>query len=378
MTRYVLDARTATDHFPGIGRYIVNLARAIIPLLDHDEQLVLLRDPAKPSAFNLDTLAGSQVDVIDISISPFAVRQQWVIYGMLRRLKADIYHSPYYLMPYRLPTPTLLTVYDLIPLLYPHYFSRRTRLIFKWATTLAIRAATQITTISQATRHDLLTHYHPSPDKVTAIPLAADPNFCPVSADTIANLRARLKLPEDYVLYVGSNKPHKNLVRLIEAWATIQPQPTSLVIAGVWDSRHPDSYQRMKQLNLSGTVHFLGPVAEADLPALYSGATMFIFPSEYEGFGLPVLEAMACGVPVACANTSSLPQVAGDAALLFEPTDTASMAEVLHRLLNDVNLRANLRQRGLCRAEQFSWQQTAQETLALYRKMGLATPILKS
>ncbi len=376
----VLDARTATDHFPGIGRYVFNLARAMVPLLEPDEQLTLLVDPTSPSPWHLASLIGAQTRLVEISISPFSLRQHWLIPRLLRQLKADLYHSPYYLMPYRLPIPTLLTIYDLIPLRYPDYFSWSARQIFKWATALAIHTATQITTISQATRSDLLTYYHPNPAKVTPVPLAADPNFSPQSPEVVTVLRARLNLPEQYILYIGSNKPHKNLVRLIEAWNLVNRKSEivnrkskivnqKLVIAGVWDARYPQAKTRGEELGLSDSVRFLGPVAEADLPALYSGATTFVFPSEYEGFGLPVLEAMACGAPVACANTSSLPEVAGPAALYFDPLNVTDIASTLNDLLSDPALQAQLRQQSLHQAAQFSWERAAAQILALYREM---------
>ncbi len=373
--RYVLDARTATRHFPGIGRYTINLARAMIPLLAPDEQLILLHNPTQPATWDLTALAGAQAQIMDIGCSPFSPAQQWLIPSWLRQLKANVYHSPYYLMPYYPGVPVLLTVYDLIPLLYPHYASLKARLLFRWATALALRTAQRITTISEASHRDLLAIYAVPPGKVTTIHLAADPMFQPQPPQTIAALRARLNLPEQYLLYVGSNKPHKNLPRLIEAFSRFilnlecGLQHLKLVVAGVWDTRYPEACRQAGASGISQQIQFLGPIAEADLPALYSGALAFVFPSEYEGFGLPVLEAMACGTPVACANTSSLPEVAGDAALLFEPTQVNSIAEALHRLVTDAALRTSLRQQGLDRAKQFSWRQTALETLALYQKV---------
>lgn len=368
--RYVLDARTATDHFPGIGRYVFNLAQAIIPQLAPAETLILLRHPAASSPWNLASLAGEKVTVVDAPVSPFAPAQQWQIPRLLCQLKADLYHSPYYLMPYRPGVPTLLTVYDLIPLVYPRYFPFETRLIFRLATALALKVAGRVAVISNASRNDLLQFFPIPAQKTTAIPLAADPVFKPQPAETIAHLRRKLSLPEEYTLYFGSNKPHKNLARLVDAWAKIQPQPGPLIIAGFWDLRYPEAKDLAAALNMGDKIRFLGRVEEIDLPALYSAATAFIFPSEYEGFGLPVLEAMACGTPVACANTSSLPEVAGEAALLFDGADSADMARALSTLLADPARQADLRQRGFERAGQFSWAQTAQKTLALYRRSG--------
>jgi glycosyltransferase involved in cell wall biosynthesis len=369
-TYLILDARTATEYFPGIGRYVINLARAMIPLIDAGERLVLLRDPTRPSSWGLASLAGERVQVVDMPVSPFSLRQQWVVPRMLHRLGADVYHSPYYLMPYRPGVPTVLTVYDLISLLYPQYVSAQARLLFRWTTDLALRAASHVTVISQATRRDLLAFYRLSPQKVTAIPLAADPAFHPQPSEVVAALRAHLDIPERYILYLGSNKPHKNLVRMIDAFSRITHHVShfTLVIAGVWDSRYPEPRRRVSELGLENSVRFLGPVSEENLPALYSGSVLFAFPSEYEGFGLPVLEAMACGVPVLCSNTSSLPEVAGDAAFYFDPTDVEAIAQTLRQALADPDLRAELRQRELARAAQFSWERTAWQTLQLYRE----------
>ncbi len=183
---------------------------------------------------------------------------------------------------------------------------------------------------------------------------------------------SRFSLPRDYLLYLGSNKPHKNLVRLVEAWrivvaSGVQAADVPLVIAGAWDARYPEARQRVDTLGLADRVLFLGPVADADLPALYAGARAFVFPSLYEGFGLPVLEAMACGAPVICADGSSLPEVAGEAALLVDARDVEALATAIRRVLADADLAGELRRRGVQQAARFSWAQTAQRTLEVYR-----------
>lgn len=375
--RFVLDARTATGHFPGIGRYAFNLARAMVPRLDPAEELIVLRhaSPAGPAPWALDTLAEGPAGarVVDVPASPFELRQQWLLPRRLRQLGAALYHSPYYLMPYRPGVPAVVTVHDLIPLLYPQYFTAGQRLIFALTIRAATRTARQIVAVSNATARDLERLLGPlagrGAARVSVIPEAADPTFGPRPDREIAALRARLGLPERYVLYLGSNKPHKNLVRLVEAWARLPPQPLPLALAGLWDPRFPEARLRAEALGLGDAVRFLGSVPEPDLPALYGGATAFVFPSEYEGFGLPVLEAMACGAPVACARTSSLAEIAGDAALMFDPAGEEAIAQALAQLLSTPDLRAELRDRGRERAAQFSWQRAAQETLALYRQM---------
>lgn len=366
---YVLDARTANNHFPGIGRYVVNLAREMISLLNKFENLILLHDPSQPSFWQPETLTHPQLKIINTPISPFSLKQQWVIPKLLQQLNTTLYHSPYYLMPYRPNKPTLLTVYDFIPLIYPQYFSVKTRILYRLTVPLALKVAKHITVISQATQQDLHRFYQFDSKKVTPILLAADANICPALPQSVITLKKQLNLPNQYVLYFGSNKPHKNLERLIKAFAQIQPQAMPLVIAGVWDKRYNASKELIKTLNLTKQVYFLGPMAEKDIHTLYSGATVFVFPSEYEGFGLPILEAMACGTPVACANTSSLTEIAGDAALLFDPTDVDAIANALNTLIGNEDFQKKLSQKGFQQTKQFSWQKTAQKTLTLYRQM---------
>jgi glycosyltransferase involved in cell wall biosynthesis len=365
-SHFILDARTATPHFPGIGRYVNNLARAMAPLLEADERLTVLHDPAHAPP----PTASPAVQMLPVNTSPFSASQQFVLPRLLGRLRADLYHSAYFLMPYaprRRGIPTLLTIYDLIPLLFPRQSTWRARLLARWANRLALRTAEKVISISDATRRDLLAQFHLPAEKVQVIPLAADPAFVRQSEEEVAALRARYALPQRYVLYLGSNKPHKNLGRLVEAWARLQPQPLPLVIAGAWDDRYPEARQRAAALSLEGQVRWLGPVSDTDLPALYSGALLFVFPSLYEGFGLPVLEAMACGAPVVCSNSSSLPEVTGKAALLADPTDVEGLAGCVRVALEDEGLRKEMSESGLRQARRFSWPQTARLSLEVYR-----------
>ncbi len=365
---FTIDGRTITQHFPGIGRYVFNLLQALPPLLAPGERLTALRTPEA----NIPTDVRSTL----IRSSPFDWRQQWEVPRALRRLQADLYHSTYFVMPYRPGILTVLTVYDLIPLLQPSQVSPRARWLSPLLIRLALRAADHVIAISAATRDALQQHLHVPPERVTVVPLAPDPRFRPQPPESVTRLRERLELPERYVLYLGSNKPHKNLTRLIEAWAQVTSTPEAagwtLVIAGVWDARYPEPQQRAVALHLAETVRFLGPVAESDLLALYSGAGLFVFPSLHEGFGLPILEAMACGVPVACSRIAPLVEVGGEAIHTFDPRDVTDMANALCTLLGDAARRAALREQALQQARRFTWQQVAQRTLAVYRRVGSA------
>jgi len=361
--RIAIDARTATEHFPGIGRYVVNLTRGLIEIAP-ELGLSLLRDPsASARSFPLP-----DAPRVACAASPFSIRQQWIVPAALRRLQAEVYHSPYYLMPYRPDTPTALTCYDTIPLIYPQYFSGAQRLIYRLANTIALKVARIVFAISEATRADLARLFHIRPDRIRVTPLAADVHLQPPSAGAIEAARRKYGLPDAYVLYLGINKPHKNLSRLVQAWRELKTgRGAVLTIAGYWDARYSQVKTLVEEAGLKHEVVFLGPIPEADLPALYGGAALFVYPSLYEGFGLPVLEAMACGAPVACSDASSLPEVAGAAGLLFDPLSVESIADAIARALRDADLRADLRRRGLARASQFTWQRTAQQTLEAYR-----------
>ena len=284
-----------------------------------------------------------------------------------------MYHSLFYGMPYRPGVPTIWTCHDLTPLAQPGLFDPARRAAFWLAHRLAIGAAQRITANSQATARDLERFFRVPRERIVVIPWGVDARFAPQSDETMRLLRARLDLPERYVLFLGINKPHKNLVRLIEAFAQLRARSPgddlTLVVAGVWDPRYPEARELARRLELGAAVRFLGPVPEADLPALYAAALAFAFPSEYEGFGLPLLEAMACGTPSLTSTTSSLPEVAGDAALLVPPTDVAAIADALERLVTDSALRADLARRGRTRALQFTWERTAERMWEEYDRL---------
>ena len=364
MMPIILDARTATDHFPGIGRYVVNLASALQRVAP-DLSLILLRDPSAAA----QRLALPDLPALDCAASPFALPQQWRVRSILRQSRAALYHSAYYLMPYAPGIPSMVTCYDLIPLVYPQYFTATQRLIFRTAHVLALRTTRVTLAISAATKNDLVRFFHVDPRRIVVTPLAAAAHFQPPSRAEVNRVKQHYALPDRYVLYFGSNKPHKNVPRLVEAFAASSARASGidLVIAGHWDERYPQAKELAERLSLKERVRFIGPVQDNDLPALYGGTELFVFPSEYEGFGLPVLEAMACGAPVVCSNRSSLPEIAGDAALLCDPHDVAALARALEQALTDWDLRAGLQQRGLERAAQFTWEQAASQTLKMYR-----------
>ena len=371
--RIGLDGRYIQDHFPGIGRYTYNLIHGLASVAG-DTTVVVVHNPRLTnSRYDMDALRRlPNVEMIECGARTFTLAEQVTLPRLARRLALDVWHAPYYICPYLLPCPMVVTIHDAISSRYPQYLpSPVSRLSYESTMRLAIRAARRVIAVSQASRDDLVRYFGVSPLTVTVVAEAASEAYQPQSAAAIAGLRRRLGLPPDYTLYVGMNKPHKNLGMLVEAWGRLAPhlpQPSpQLVIAGRQDARYTQAAEAAQRLGVAGGVRFLGDVAEADLPVLYSGARVFVFPSLYEGFGLPPLEAMACGAPVICSTTPALCEVVGDAALTIDPLNTAAWAEAIGRVLADETLQQDLRRRGIERARRFTWRRTAADTLEVYR-----------
>jgi len=266
------------------------------------------------------------------------------------------------------PCPAIVNVFDLIPLEVPEDLpSPRERLLYRLFMSLSLRQASRIVVSTEATARALARFKMPA--KMTrVVPLAADARFAPAPREAVKVVESILELPARFLLYVGINKPHKNLPRLVRAFAHVRrAQPDlHLVLAGPCDPRYSSVAEQIEALGLSAYVHVLGPVAEDILPALYTAAEVFVFPSLAEGFGLPVLEAMACGTPVACAKVPALQEVAADAACYFDPCDPDKIADAIRQILDDP---APWRAAGLARAARFSWQTTASAMLALYKEV---------
>jgi glycosyltransferase involved in cell wall biosynthesis len=281
---------------------------------------------------------------------------------LLARPRPDVLFVPAHVLPLAHPLPTVVTVHDLGYRYYPGAHPARQRLYLDWSTRFSARAATRVLADSAATQRDLAHFYGVPPEKITVVYPGRDETLAWVDP---APVRARYGLASDYLLHVGTLQPRKNLSRLMEAAASLRPRwpGLQLVLAGQpgWQSGPIRAQARAH----SDWVRLLDYVPDDDLPGLYSGARVFVFPSLYEGFGFPVLEAMACGTPVVCANTSSLPEVAGEAALLVDPEDTPGLAAAIGRVLQDAALRKSLAAQGLEQVRKFSWERAAQETLAV-------------
>ncbi len=295
----------------------------------------------------------------------------WTHLGLgpaVRRDPPDVLFVPSHVIPWPSvePVPAVVTAHDLGYLHYPEKHPVGERLYLDWSTRHSARTARRVIAVSRATAHDLITLNGVPMGKIRVVHSGVDSLLKPVDNPAqVAALCGRLGINGPYVLHVGRVQPRKNLARLVEAFAQIRDcvKDLVLVLAGreVWGRRR--LLERIRELGLADRVIMPGYVAESDLAALYSGARVYAFPSLYEGFGFPALEAMACGTPVVCSNTASLPELVGDAALTVAPTDVDALAGALQRLLLDESLRQTMIARGLERARLFSWESCARMTM---------------
>lgn len=354
----------------GIGRYAVELLRALAALPNAPEIVLLTTEQCDPyglwQQFEHVPLPGCRLLPALLTVGHATVAQA------VRQHKLNIVHDPNGIAPFfgpRSGARRIVTIHDAFAFVHPelhnHLDNWRYRSLLKWA----VRQTDVVLTDSNHSRRDLERYLRVPAAKVRTIPCGFDPRYSPVpDHHTRQGILDRYGLQQPYLLYVGGINARKNIARLFEAFASVRRRhpELKLVIGGKrqWQTGAIDA--TFRRLDLHEAVHFTGYVDDPDLPALYRAAEAFVFPSLYEGFGLPPLEAMACGTPVITSNTSSLPEVVGDAALTIDPYNIEALAAAIERVLTDAALRHDLRQRGFVQAQRFSWQQTAQQTLAVY------------
>jgi glycosyltransferase involved in cell wall biosynthesis len=367
--RICLDLSPAVHHRGGIGRFVQELAAALVAVAPEHTYIAFYNRPTEahpdPPADQLPRLTIPWKD------KPWRLR---VLLAHLARFPqdglfpgVDLFHATDHLLPYMQRIPTVFTLYDLTYRL-TNTNTTLNRLFLMLMLPRFVRTAGAVVTISEATRRDLLAYLQVDPKRVYVVYGGVAERFRPASPVALQAIRTRYRLPERFILTVGTVEPRKNYLRLLEAYCLLLGQGRSdgLVIAGKLGWRYKPFFQRLRELNLEQRVTLLGFVADDDLPALYSAAEVFVYPSLYEGFGLPPLEAMACGTPVVASNTSSLPEVVGNAGLLVSPYDVDALAAAIARLLDDPLLRAELRARGFQQAARFTWETAAHRTLEIY------------
>jgi glycosyltransferase involved in cell wall biosynthesis len=364
--------------FTGIGKYTVELVKALLTLPSAPIEIVLFSAGDPLPLYNLQGL--TIVPIPFCRRYPALVTLAHLILPMLAiRHRVDLLHDPNGLAPFglsHLAFPTILTLHDILPISMPGNSTKLDTLVYqKWLPYISKRVSAIITP-SGSSKRDIVTHLGVCEERVHAIPSGVSAAYKPLQPEAIAPVKAKYALPENYILFVGSLEKRKNLVRLLQAcqrlWSTGLQIPVVLV------GPIPSNSEIGVDLALppvdraggaSDLVRVLGYVLEAELPALYAGATALVLPSLYEGFGLPILEAMACGTPVICSNTSAMPEVGGQAAMYVDPHDYQAMATAIASICTDSERRVLMSARGVDRAQAFTWSHTARQTIEVYRRV---------
>lgn len=367
-----VDVSAAVHARAGLGRYSEKLVTALLDA--QPERFAIFYNQGRDGQLP-DTLRGVEEKHIRLGYKPWrmAVLLAHLSQISFRRLVPDVrlFHSTeHLLMPLR-NTPTILTVHDLIYKLYPAYHKKLNYWYLNLAMPLFCRRTRGIIAVSEATKRDVVEYYGVDPAKIHVVYEAAAAHFKPPKPAEIDRVRRQYDLPERFLIHLGTIEPRKNLDRLVDALQMVRQEDEnlSLILAGARGWLYDDFLARIAAEGLENVVRPLGWVDDADLPGVIAAASLAVQPSLYEGFGLPILEHMACGQVVAASNSSSHPEVGGQAAAYFEATDTREMAAVIQRLLRDKGEYTRRRQSGLEQAQRFSWQRAAQETIKIYDQL---------
>jgi glycosyltransferase involved in cell wall biosynthesis len=363
--RVGVDATAIPARLTGAGIYAAGLLGALARRDDVDLEVLV-----GPASADILAAPGLRLRVVAAAGAGRPARIAWTQLAAgraVRRAGNQVLHGLHYELPYRASLPQVVTVHDLTMVTHPEWHEPAKVRYFGWAMRRAVQAADRVLCVSATTARDLAERLGVAPDRVDVTPLGTD--LAPASEREIADLRARLGLDGPFLVGLGTLEPRKDLPTLVRAFATLaRDLPHHLVLAGLPGWGAGELAAAVEASGVADRVHLPGYVAEADKAALLSGADLLVYPSRYEGFGLPVLEAMACGTPVVTTTGGSLPEIAGDAALLVEPGDPGQLAAAVVKLLSDQAAWSDLARRGSARAAGFTWERCAEQTLAAYRK----------
>jgi glycosyltransferase involved in cell wall biosynthesis len=359
------------DGAAGVGVYTRNLVENLVRI-DKRNQYFLVHYKKSNDSF----YKGKAQIIVEMKQLPFyrEFRKAFLLPGLLDRIGLDVVHEPMQIGPFFLKKgfSSVVTVHDLSPLLFPETFNRIVYLHHKYGMIRILRNVDAVVTDSHNTRKDLLERFSVDPKKIRVIHLGVAERFKPANHLVCERLREKLGLADPFVLYLGTLEPRKNLTSLIDAFHKLKKDIRmnhKLLICGAKGWKYSNIFKRVKQLRLENEVVFTGFIDDEDLPALYSSAKVFVFPSIYEGFGLPPLEAMACGCPVICSNAASLPEVVGDAAITVSPYDANRLSQELYHVLSSKRLRQRLIRKGFKNVKRFSWKRCAEQTLQVYQEV---------
>jgi glycosyltransferase involved in cell wall biosynthesis len=376
--RIAIDYTSAINQNAGIGRFVRNLVNAVVA---HDATDSFVLFHANPNPGRAPNYPGGS----NVSHRELRVSERWanIIWHRLQvPLPADwltgpidLFHSPDFVLPPISAARSILTVHDLAFLLYPECADARLRAYLEKTVPRSVRRADYVVADSENTRNDVICLLGVPPERVTVVPGGVDPVFRPVTDPArLLTLRQSIGLDDTtpYILFIGVIEPRKNLMGLIEAFDILKSRrslPHKLVVAGRRGWLSDSTMERAERSPYRSEIVFPGFIPEEDLPTLYSAAEAFAFPSHYEGFGLPVLEAMACGTPVVASRASSLPEVVGDAGMQVDPDDSEHLASALELLALNPEMRADFSTRGIARASTFTWEAAAEVMLDVYHKV---------
>jgi glycosyltransferase involved in cell wall biosynthesis len=302
------------------------------------------------------------------------IQKMFLIPLYIKKNNPDVIHDTYHFAPFLFlkKFKKVITVYDITPILYPETHKISRIFMHKYFFSPILKSSDKIISISENTKRDIIKHFKIPEDKIKVIPLAANENFRKLDENETSKIKSKYNINFPFILYVGTLEPRKNIPNLLNAFYKIKKQQGiahKLVIAGGKGWKYNEIFETIEKLNLQNDVIFTGYVPDEDLPGLYNAADLFVYPSLYEGFGLPPLEAMQCGTPVITSNTSSLPEVVGDAGIMVNPHDIGELANKMYEVLTNKDLRKELSKKGIERAKLFSWKKCAEETLKVYEEV---------
>jgi len=365
--RIGIDARLVHYRQAGISQYTVRLLEELAQIAPDDEFVVFQSRKDRRALVDQPNFGQHP-----LWTPPHHRLEQWLLPLELAAVDLDILHSPDFIPPFRRSCKSVITIHDLNFLLYPHFLTPQSASYYGQIDQ-AVRKCDHIIAVSESTKRDIVRLTGAPENKITVVYEAAHPVFRPIADQArLAGVKERLRINRDYVLFVSTIEPRKNVPTLLLAFKRLLDSyhsPVNLVLAGEEGWLFKEVFALVEKLELQGRVQFLGRVSLEDLPELYNAAKLLVHPAFYEGFGLPPLEAMACGTPVVVSNTSALPEIVGDAALLVDPTDADGMAVAIWRVLSDETLQRQMREKGLRRARRFSWKTAALETLNIYHRL---------
>ncbi len=373
--KILVDAIPMTGLLTGIARYLRNMYSAMA-VMNHVEVSYLT---GKKLVYDMPLLADSEkwqksrgavwnlpTPLVFSLRSVRWLRYESILRGICRENFFDLYHETAYVPAKLTAIPTIYSMYDLSLRRFRETHPRERVWFFDFFFKRRLSFSSHILTISEFIRQEIIEAFNISPEMVTSIPLAPDPLFGPRSVDEVKRVKEQYLLPESYLLFVSSLEPRKNIDLLIEAMQAVSTDiPLVLVGWNGWGNK--EWLKKIKSSGLKSRIHITGHVSDNDLVAIYNGATALVYPSLYEGFGLPIIEAMACGCPVICSNAASMPEVAGDAAILINPARSDELAAAIETIVYDIEAGNTLMKRGLKQASSFSWEQTARETLNIFK-----------